>query len=145
MIDYETMAVADGLLSTEDLTLYCLLNEGLTDSFVVSGSVDNQSFMIQSIENVKDFSLRIKASEPVLSGSNFSIQSKFKAENSVSVRYCSATSYAIINQISNLVSITVALMKHKIVKVKCRIKHLINNMRGRHNRFMVYTLCLLRL
>ena len=145
MIDYETMAVADGRLSTEDLTLCCLLNESLTDSFVVSGNVDNQSFMIQSIENVKDFSLRVKASESVLPNSNFSIQSNFKVEKSVSVRYCSSTSYAISNQISDLISITVALMKHKIVKVKCRIKHFINNMKGRHNRFMVYTLCLLRL
>ena len=145
MVDYGTFSAADGWLKTEDLTLCCLLNEGLTDSFAVSGSLDNQSFAIQSVENAKELSLGVKASETVLSGSNFSIQSNLKTGGSVSVKYCSATFYAINNQISNLVSITVAIMKRKIMKVKRHIKHLINNMKGRHNRFMGYTLCLLRL
>lgn len=50
MVDYGTFSAADGWLKTEDLTLRCLLNGDLTDSFAVSGHLDNQLFTVRSIK-----------------------------------------------------------------------------------------------
>ncbi len=146
MIDYETFAVADGRAAKKDLTLCCLLNEDLTDSFAVSENLCNQAFTVQSSNpvNSEDKTCGISAQE-VARGAHFSIQSKLKTERNYCVKGSQSAFYAIWNTVSDLFAITINVISGVAAGVCRHIRRTFNNMKGRRNRGMFCTLRLLRL
>ena len=145
MVDYGTFSAADGWLKTEDLTLCCLLNGDLTDSFAVSENLDNQSFTIQSDNSVKANALCNVSACKIDCGTVLSIQSQNNHESAVSVNVCESNIYIVSQYISDLVNITIYCITGIVVKICRYIKQILTDMKGRQNRFIVYTLCLLRL
>ena len=69
MIDCKDFTVADGQSVSEDLTFCCLSNSDLTDGFVVSGFLDNQSLMLQSNLSYPAVEISFQNIMPLLSNS----------------------------------------------------------------------------
>ena len=146
MIDCKDFTVADGQPVSEDLTFCCLSNGDLTDGFIVSGFLDNQSFTIQSYLSCGAF---LTATEtPVINIAEkevLSIRSNHTKERTVSVKCSQSSFYRISKQISDLISITIDNLKSFVAVCRRTVKKVINKMKGKQNKCRVYTLCLLRL
>lgn len=145
MIDYETFTVADGCAVMQDFACCCLLNGDLTDSFAVSGHLDNQLFTVRSTKQDSAVLSCDESSSKVAEDTVFSIQSQAKAGKSVSVKCVQSTFYIISKQISNQISITINVLKREVAAAVRRVKRIITNMKGRYRRRSFCTLCLLRL
>ena len=145
MVDYGTFSAADGWLKAEDLTLCCLLNGDLTDSFAVSGHLDNQLFTVRSAKQDSAVLSCDESSSKVAEDTVFSIQSQSKAGKSVSVKCVQSTFYIISKQISNQINITINALKREVAAAVRRVKRIITNMKGSYRRRSFCTLCLLRL
>lgn len=145
MIDYETFTVADGCAVMQDFACCCLLNGDLTDSFAVSGHLDNQLFTVRSTKQDSAVLSCDESSSKVAEDTVFSIQSQSKAGKSVSVKCVQSTFYIISKQISNQISITINALKREVAAAVRRVKRIITNMKGSYRRRSFCTLCLLRL
>lgn len=145
MIDCSFIAVADGYTAKNDSGAFVSVENVLTDSFFVPENIDNQEFKTISCEKESAEYVVVNTSDVKSESTVFSICSNPQKEKSISVRCCQSLFYTICNQISELLSLTVDNMKSFIVSVKRNIKRTANNLKGKHYKRRVYTLCLLRL
>ena len=145
MIDCKQLAVADGHTAVYEDSVSCLLNSDLTDGFVVSGFLDNQSFTISSEEKIHLRSECVKPSQIPSDDTVFFVRSNHTKEITVSVK-CSQSAYYIVSkQISHFVNITVDCLRSAFNAVRRNIIKIINHTKGEYFRRRVYSLCLLRL
>ncbi len=143
MFDYETTMTADGCVM-QDIKVCCLLNEGLTGSFAVSEFCD-QVISIHSEISRNAESFCNESPSKIDLGPVYCIQSEIKAGKNYSVQNIQSKLYRIAEHISNGVFFTVNALKGFFAVKAKRIRRTIEKIKEKRNRYMGYSLCLLRL